>query len=50
MCCEANRRDRCCCERPERLRNNPQECTPEQVRECHGEENEHSCAAKEKPE
>ena len=33
-----------CCENPDRLRNKPEECTPDQIRECHGEEGDrHPC-------
>jgi ArsR family transcriptional regulator len=33
----------CCCERPEKLKGKPEECTPDQIRECHGEVKEHPC-------
>lgn len=33
----------CCCEKPDRLKSKPEECTPEQIRECHGESAEHPC-------
>jgi hypothetical protein len=36
-------KNECCCEKPDRLKNKPEECTPEQIRECHGEETEHPC-------
>ena len=49
MCCEENRRGDHCCEKPDRLRDKPQECTPEQIRECHGEVKEHPCTAKGEP-
>jgi len=32
------------CERPERLKGKPQECSPEQIRICHGDSAEHPCA------
>jgi ArsR family transcriptional regulator len=32
----------CKCEYPEKLKGKPEECTPEQIKECHGEE-EHPC-------
>lgn len=35
-----------CCERPERLKGRPDECTLEQIRECHGEGKDHPCAGK----
>lgn len=35
------------CEQPEKLKDKPEECTPEQVKECHGEVIEHPCVKKE---
>jgi DNA-binding transcriptional ArsR family regulator len=32
----------CKCEYPEKLKGKPEECTPEQIKECHGEE-KHPC-------
>jgi ArsR family transcriptional regulator len=32
-----------CCEHPEKLKGKPEECTPEQIRECHGDVKEHPC-------
>ncbi len=32
------------CEHPERLKGKPEECSPEQIKECHGEVVEHPCA------
>ena len=32
-----------CCEHPEKLKGKPEECTPEQIRECHGDTQEHPC-------
>jgi hypothetical protein len=29
------------CEHPEKLKGKPEECTPEQIRECHGQVVEH---------
>jgi len=31
------------CEHPEKLKGKPGECSPEQIRECHGEATEHPC-------
>ncbi len=31
------------CEQPDKLKTKPSECTPEQIKECHGDEKEHSC-------
>ena len=38
----------CCCERPEKLRGKPEKCTPEQIRECHGDVKKHPCEGKKK--
>jgi hypothetical protein len=32
------------CQFPEKLRGKPGECTPEQIKECHGETKDHPCA------
>ena len=37
------------CAHPEKLKGKPGECTPEQIRECHGKEIEHPCVKEEKP-
>lgn len=37
MCCG------CECAHPERLEGEPGDCTPEQIRECHGEVSDHPC-------
>lgn len=34
------------CEHPEKLKGKPEECTPEQIKECHGETREHPCVEK----
>ena len=31
------------CEHPERLKGKPGECSPEQIKECHGDVKEHPC-------
>ncbi len=31
------------CEHPEKLKGKPGDCSPEQIKECHGEEAGHSC-------
>jgi len=33
----------CCCEQPDKLKGKPQECTPAQIKECHGDEKGHPC-------
>ena len=42
MCCGP------CCEHPEKLKGKREECTPEQIRECHGDEKNHPCVTKNK--
>jgi len=31
------------CKKPEKLKGKPEECTSEQIKECHGEEAKHPC-------
>ncbi len=31
------------CQKPEQLRGKPQDCSPEQVRKCHGDVKRHPC-------
>jgi ArsR family transcriptional regulator, arsenate/arsenite/antimonite-responsive transcriptional repressor len=40
MCCQS------CCERPEKLKEKPETCTPEQIRQCHGDAGTHPCTEK----
>lgn len=39
MCCPEKE----CCKKPENLKGEPEECTPEQIEECHGGMKEHPC-------
>jgi len=34
------------CQKPENLVGDPKECTPEQIKKCHGDTREHPCVAK----
>jgi hypothetical protein len=34
------------CQHPEKLKGTPSECTPEQIKECHGEGAHHTCGEK----
>jgi hypothetical protein len=34
------------CEKPENLKGKPEECSPEQIRKCHGSKEKHSCESK----
>lgn len=45
MCRKINKKG---CEHPERLKGKPEECTPEQIKECHGDTSikEHPCVSK----
>jgi len=46
-------RSMCCCDpksqcaHPEKLKGDPSECSPEQIRECHDEVTEHPCESAE---
>ncbi|MEW5721671.1 MAG: hypothetical protein AB1896_01085 [Thermodesulfobacteriota bacterium] len=31
------------CQKPEQLKGQPQECSPEQIKQCHGEVRVHPC-------
>jgi len=35
--------DHCRCQRPEELKGRPEECSPEQIRRCHGQVEGHPC-------
>jgi ArsR family transcriptional regulator, arsenate/arsenite/antimonite-responsive transcriptional repressor len=37
-----------CCEHPEKLKGKPEECSEEQIKECHGDVNEHPCKSEKK--
>jgi len=37
--CEAEKN----CEKPEKLKEKPEECTPEQIKQCHGDVKDHPC-------
>jgi ArsR family transcriptional regulator len=32
-----------CCQHPEKLKGTPEGCTPEQIKECHGDTKDHPC-------
>ncbi len=36
-----------CCQQPEKLKDRPENCTWEQIRECHGDVAEHPCTQNE---
>lgn len=37
---------KCCCEHPEKLKGKPEDCSPEQIKECHGDSGDHPCVSK----
>ena len=37
-----------CCQKPEKLKEKPEECTPEQIAECHPDEEGHPCEEEKK--
>lgn len=37
-----------CCQKPEKLVGKPQDCTPEQIKECHGDAKKHPCMPRKK--
>lgn len=39
-----------CCKKPSELKGKPEDCTPEQIKKCHGDEKSHSCRGQHRPE
>jgi ArsR family transcriptional regulator len=37
-----------CCEHPDKLKGKPEECSAEQIKECHGDTKEHPCESEKK--
>lgn len=35
------------CQKPDELKGKPSECSPEQVKKCHGDAKDHACVKKE---
>ena len=31
------------CKKPENLKDKPEKCSPEQIKECHGDDKQHEC-------
>ena len=44
MCCTNEKKEGC--RKPENLKGKPEDCSPEQIRQCHGDVEEHPCAPK----
>ena len=38
-CCNDEKK----CERPDQLKGKPEDCSPEQIRKCHGDDPSHPC-------
>jgi hypothetical protein len=34
---------KCCCSKPEELQGKPEDCSPEQIKKCHGDVEKHPC-------
>jgi len=45
MCGSEEKKDGC--QKPENLKGKPEDCSPEQILECHGEVASHPCTGKE---
>lgn len=37
---------KCCCQVPEKLKRNPENCSPQRIRACHGTSGNHPCVPK----
>ena len=37
--CDKNK----CCQKPKELKDKPEQCSPEQIKKCHGDAAEHPC-------
>jgi hypothetical protein len=46
MCCD----EKSGCQIQEKLKGKPQECNPDQIKECHGKKTEHPCIDSKKKE
>jgi len=44
MCCQ----EKGLCMFPEKLKDKPEQCTPEQIKECHGDDKNHPCVSEKK--
>ena len=45
---EENEMCKSCCQQPQKLKDKPEACTPEQIRECHGDVKKHPCKEEKK--
>jgi len=43
MCCRNENEKKQGCRKPENLKGKPEDCSPEQIRKCHGDVEEHPC-------
>jgi hypothetical protein len=42
-CCHESKQS---CQKPENLKGKPADCTPRQIRQCHGQDKKHPCTRK----
>jgi hypothetical protein len=42
-CCNVKQNEQKGCQKPENLKGTPQDCPPEQVRKCHGDDKKRPC-------
>jgi len=42
--------EKCGCTKSEEEKKDPKECSPEQIKECHGDEKKHPCCGEDKKE
>jgi len=47
MCCDETKQG---CQKPENLKGNPEDCSPEQIGKCHGNAKTHPCTCTPKEE
>lgn len=36
-------KEKCQCQKPENLKTKPEDCSPQQIRKCHGDVEKHPC-------
>ncbi len=46
-CCDDKKKEKRCL-KPENLKDRPEDCAPEQIQECHGDDKEHPCTDEKK--
>ncbi len=41
-------KEKCDCQKPDKLKGIPEDCAPEQIQDCHGEAKDHPCESEKK--